>query len=302
VQRALGNYQSAVAQLGKARADVARYAPLVAQHALSAEQLANARAAVQAGIGNVQAAKGALEAARLDLAWTDVRSPIDGVVGLAQTRVGNLVTPSQVLTTVSTLDPIRASFSISEREYLDHAEDLKHVDDPQRVNRRYFELLLLDGRIFPERAKRVVVNRQLDPSTGTLTIQALLPNPGNVLRPGLNARIRLHTGVQRDVLMVPERAVQQLQGTYRVAVVGADQHVRVQPITVGSLLGHDYVVTGGLQRGDRVVVDGQQNAQPGALVHAEEAPAGETAAAPGPPATGAAPQGRTPPPTGRAPR
>lgn len=319
VQRALGNYESAVAQLRKARADVSRYTPLVAARALSAEILANARAAVETGVGNVQAAKGALDAARLDLDWTDVRSPIAGLAGIAQTRVGNLVNPTQVLTTVSTLDPIRASFSISEREYLDHAEVLNDIDDPKYVNRRYFELILLDGRPFPYHARRVVVNRQLDPSTGTLLIYALFPNPGNVLRPGLTARIRLHTGIQRDVLVVPERAVEQLQGTYRVAVVGPDQRVRIQRITVGPLVDHAYVVTGGLAPDARVVVDGQQNAHPGALVRVEAAPAQQTAAAPGqagPPASAPSPaapaapgapaggevaprQGRSPPAAGR---
>ncbi|HVI94976.1 MAG TPA: efflux RND transporter periplasmic adaptor subunit, partial [Anaeromyxobacter sp.] len=177
VQRAVGDYQAAVAQLAKARADVARYTPLVAQHALSVEQLANARAAVDIGIGNVQAAKGALATARLDLEWTDVRAPITGLAGIAQTRVGNLVNPNLVLTTVSTLDPIRASFSISEREYLARADILNNVNDPRYANRRYLELVLLDGRVFPERARRAIVNRQIDPATGTLLIQALLPNP-----------------------------------------------------------------------------------------------------------------------------
>ena len=311
VERALGNYQSAVAQLAKARADVARYTPLVAQHALSVEQLANARAAVDTGIGNVQAAKGALETARLDLEWTEVRAPITGLAGIAQTRVGNLVNPNLVLTTVSTLDPIRASFSISEREYLARADILNNVNDPRYANRRYLELVLLDGRVFPERARRAIVNRQIDPATGTLLIQALLPNPGNLLRPGLFARIRAHTGVQRNVLVVPERAVQQLQGTYRVAVVGTDQRVQLRSVNVGTVIGREQVIEQGLQAGERVVVEGQQNAQPGVLVQAEPAqPPGTTlgSAAPAPAAEASAPdaasarQGRTPPPSpGRAP-
>ena len=304
VQRAVGDYQAAVAQLAKARADVARYTPLVAQHALSVEQLANARAAVDIGIGNVQAAKGALATARLDLEWTDVRAPITGLSGIAQTRVGNLVNPNLVLTTVSTLDPIRASFSISEREYLARAELINNANDPTYANRRYFELVLMDGRVFPQRARRVIVNRQIDPSTGTLLIQALFPNPGNILRPGLFAKMRLHTGLERNVLVAPERAVQQLQGTYRVAVVDPDQRVRIQPITVGPLIDHDYVIESGLKPGERVIVDGQQNAQPGTLVQAEPAPPGATlGAASPPPAPDPAPsrQARTPPPAGGGP-
>jgi membrane fusion protein (multidrug efflux system) len=271
LQVATGNYQSAVAGLRKARADVARYRPLLAARGVSREQLENARASVNTYLGNIQTALGNLESARLNLEWTEVRSPIDGLAGFAQTRVGNLVTPSTVLAVVSTLDPIRASFSISERDYVTHADILNHINDPELVNRRYLELILIDGSVFPQRARRVIVNRQIDPSTGTLQIQALFPNPGNILRPGLFARIRLHTGVQQGTVLVPQVAVQQLQGTLRVTVVTPQDRVEIRQITVGQQHGRDYAVQSGLQAGEQVVVAAPEPLQPGQQVRVQPA-------------------------------
>jgi membrane fusion protein (multidrug efflux system) len=267
VKKARGDYAAAVAQRDKARADVRRYTPLVAQHAISREQLEDARANLLAGEGNVQATKGALENAKINLEWTEVRSPIYGLSGLAQTRIGTLVNPSQVLTTVSALDPMRASFNISQQEYLQYADALNRPDAPEYAKQRYFELILVDGRIYPLRAHQIIVNRQIDPTTGTLQVQALFPNPDNILRPGLFGSVRVHAGTNRQTPLVPERAVTELQGQYQVAVVDPQERVQLRTIKVGESTNHAYVVESGLAAGERVIVEGQQNILPGAKVN-----------------------------------
>jgi len=269
--RAQGGYENALAQLHKAQADVARYTPLAASHAISREELDNARAAAEVATANVRAAQGALASATLNLDFTNVRAPIPGIAGIAQTRVGNLVDPAQVLTVVSTVDPIRASYHISEAEYLGHAEVLNHINDPQYASSRYLELILSDGRVHPYRAQRVIVNRMIDPTTGTLLIQALFPNPGNILRPGLFARVRVHTGRPVEALLLPKLAVQELQGSFRVAIVDSEGRAAVRTVKLGRALDDSYVVEEGLSPGERVIVEGQQNVQPGMKVAAEPA-------------------------------
>jgi membrane fusion protein, multidrug efflux system len=272
VEKARGDYENAVAQWNKAKADVARYAPLVAQHALSKQDLDHARDAEKAGAATVQATKGALAIARLNLEWAEVRSPIDGYAGIAQARVGNLVNPNIVLTVVSTLDPIRSSVNISEREYLDAAERLNRANEPQYANQRYIELILLNGRVHPYQVRRVIVNRQIDPTTGTLLVQALFPNPGNILRPGMFSKVRVHTGAQVDVLVVPERCVQELQGQYQVGVIDPEGRAQIRSVKLGRRVDHAYVVEAGLKVGERVITEGMQNVQPGAKVTVQEEP------------------------------
>lgn len=279
-EKARGDYENAVAQWNKAKADVARYAPLVAEHALSQQDLDNARAAERVGAANTQAMQGALAVAKLNLEWSEVRSPIDGLAGIAQTRVGNLVNPNIVLAVVSTLDPIRSSVNISEREYLALAERLNNVNEPRYANTRTLELILVDGHVHPFQVRRVVVNRQIDPSTGTLLVQALFPNPGNILRPGMFAKVRVHSGAQADVLVVPERAVQELQGQNQVGVIAPDGRVLIRTVKLGRIVDHSYVVESGLNPGERVIVDGLQNVQPGAKVNAQEEPTPTAAAEP----------------------
>jgi RND family efflux transporter MFP subunit len=279
---ARGNYANAVAQWNKARADVARYTPLVAEHAISRQELENARAAQAAGAATTEAMRGALAVARLNVQWTEVRSPIDGLAGIAQTRVGNLVSSSTTLATVSTLDPVRASINISEREYLRWAEILNHANDPRWADRRSLEIILSDGSVHPYRARRVIVDRRIEPSTGTLLVQTLFPNPDNILRPGMFAKLRAH-GEQRPAILIPEVAVQELQGQYRVTIVDDQQRLQVRRVELGRLVGHDYVVERGLAPGDRVVIAGAQG-PPGTKVRVEDARAERrpTAALPAP--------------------
>lgn len=275
VTRARGDYETAGAQLDKARADVARYTPLVAERALSRQELDNARAAAAVASASVQAMQGALAAARLNLEWAEVRSPIDGLAGIAKTRVGNLVNSTQVLTVVSTLDPIRATVSISEREYLGAADVLNNANRPEYAASRVLELVLIDGRVHPYKARRVIVNRQLDPTTGTLQLQALFENPGNILRPGMFARLRLITQRTARALLIPERAVELLQGQSLVRVIDDQGRVAVRRVGLGRLVDHEYIVNEGLDPGARVIVEGLQNAQPGARVAVREAPSAD---------------------------
>jgi RND family efflux transporter MFP subunit len=271
-EKARGDLANAQAQLGKSRADVARYTPLAAEHAIPREQLENAAAAVRAASATVAAMHGALQEAELNLAWTRVRSPIDGVSGIARARVGNLVDSNQVLTVVSTLDPIRASYNISEQEYLQFAQIINHVNEPEYANTRWLELVLINGRVHPYNARRVIVNREINPQTGTLLLQALFPNPGNILRPGLFAKVRLHLQREAPTLVVPDVAVQQIQGQTRVAVVDATNHVDIRAVKLGRIIDHTYLVESGLRAGERVVVEGMQNVQPGIEVQVQAAP------------------------------
>jgi membrane fusion protein (multidrug efflux system) len=269
LDQAKGNLENAEAQLTKNKLDVARYKPLAAEHAIPKEQFIDSQQAVKAASATVEANRGNLRQAELNLEWTKVRSPIDGVAGIAQVRVGNLVNSNNALTTVSTLDPIRASVNISEQEYLQNAAVINHVNEPQYANTRWLELVLINNKLHPYNARHVIVNREINAQTGTLLIQALFPNPDNVLRPGLFAKVRLHTQREAPTVVVPELAVQQIQGQTRVAVVGPDNRVDVRSVKLGRLIDHAYLVVDGLRAGERVVVQGQQNVQPGIEVHAE---------------------------------
>jgi membrane fusion protein (multidrug efflux system) len=269
-KKAQGDYENAIAQLNKSKKDVARYTPLVADRAISREQLDDAQAAVAANLAAVQGAKGTLDVANLNVKWAKVRAPIAGLAGLAQVRVGALVNPNQVLTVVSTLDPMRASFSVSQQDYLRYAGV---INDPTGARRqaRQFGLILIDGRVYPQRATDLVVNRQIEQTTGTLQIQALFPNPQGLLRPGLFAKVRIH-GSNQEMPVVPERAVSQLQGQYQVTVIDSQQRAQLRRIEVGSLFDHVYAVEKGLRAGELVVVEGHQNIMPGAKVTFERLP------------------------------
>jgi membrane fusion protein, multidrug efflux system len=270
VEKARGDYENAIAQWKRAKGDVARYTPLVAEHAISKEDLTHARDAASAGEASTQAMKGALDVAKLNLEWSQVRSPIVGLAGIAQTRVGNLANPNSVLAVVSTLDPIRSSVNISEREYLQFAERLNHVNEPRYANQRIIELILIDGSIYPHHVRRVIVNRQIDPTTGTLLIQALFPNPENILRPGMFSKVRVRSGDQSEKVVVPERAVQELQGRHMVGVIGPDGRVQIRDVKLAQQVDHGYVVEKGLEPGEKVIVEGMLKVQPGAKVTVQE--------------------------------
>jgi membrane fusion protein (multidrug efflux system) len=249
LQQADANLQQARAGLAKAEHDVERFEPLAAQKALSQQELDNARSARSAAQATVGALQAAVEQARLNLSWTRVTAPISGIAGLAQQQVGDLVGPQTVLTTVSTVDPIRVAYQVSEQDYLRFRNDAA-------MRNAELELLLVDGSVFPHKGHILLTGREVDIKTGTITTIGIFPNPGNVLRPGQYAKVRAVTGVRRAALLVPQRAVNELQGLEQVGVVGADDVVTVRTVKTGERVGSDWIINEGLQPGDRVVIEG----------------------------------------------
>ncbi len=277
VQQAAGNLAQNNARLGKAELDVKRYAPLAKTKAISQEEMDNAvqsrleaRAAVEASLAAIETAKASVVAARaavydaeVKLGFTKITAPIDGIAGLARIQVGDLVTPSGApLTTVSTLDPIKAYFTISEQEYLAQ----QRTGGPGKWANN-LELVLADGSVYRHRGTFFMADRQVDVGTGALRMAALFPNPGNVLRPGQYGRVRAVMGVRKDAAVVQQRAVTELQGSYQVAVVGNDNKVAIRAVRMGERSGSLWVVEEGLRPGERVIVEGLQKVRGGALVN-----------------------------------
>jgi membrane fusion protein (multidrug efflux system) len=261
--QAQGELARARALLEKSKVDVARYTPLAREGAVSQRELDNALAARDASGAAVQSASAALEKARLDLSFAEVRSPIDGIAGIAVAQIGNLVGPGdpQPLTTVSQVDPILVVVPLSEREYLDFARR------PER-GQAELELVLTDGSVHPHPGRPVVAGREIDPKTGTILFKGEFQNPGNLLRPGQYARIRAVTETKKGALLVPQRAVQELQGVQQVAVVGPDDTVNLRVVETGVRDGGFQVIEKGLAPGDRVVVEGLQKVRSGQVVKA----------------------------------
>jgi membrane fusion protein (multidrug efflux system) len=209
-----------------------------------------------------------VETARINLGFTRLTAPIDGITGIAQLQVGALVNPtSGALTTVSTVDPIKVYFTISEQEYLERKREYptpeKFLEARARVQ---LDLILADGTTFPEKGKVDFVNRQVDVRTGAMRVAGIFPNPGNVLRPGEYGRVRAAVDIDRGALLVPQVAVFELQGTRELAVVGGDNRVRIRAVTLGDTVGHDWIVQEGVKPGERVVAEGVQKVRPGMLV------------------------------------
>lgn len=264
------------AQLGKTELDVKRYAPLAREEAISQEEYIDAVQANLAAQAQVEAAEAAVDRARLDLGFTRITSPVDGIAGIIQTQVGDLVGPGTgALTTVSTVDPIKVYFPISEQTYLELMADHPGARVfPEDVK---LQLVLSDGRTYPHPGRFYAMDREVDPGTGTVQIVALFPNPQNLLRPGQYGRVR---GVLRTIkaaLVVPQRALTELQGGYQVAIVDGDGRARLRTIRTGPPLGNDIVVESGLSEGDRVIVEGFQKVQDGAAVEPVPFQPGESA-------------------------
>src|SRR5262245_35089167 len=278
-------YQSAVAQaratmneaqasLSKANADVARLTPLVERNAVSRQDLDHAVAAKQGAEGQVAAARAALNTAQLNLGYTKITSPITGLAGVAQADVGSLVgSPGPtLLTTVSQVDTIKVKFRISEQEYLTLRRAIGD-SAPKAVRREgRLELVLADGSVFDHKGTVVTVDRNIDPATGTLGIEALFPNPIGFLRPGQFGRVRAPVTTRSNAILVPQRAVRELQGTFSVGVLKPDSTVEVRPVKAGARVGSEWVVDTGLVAGTVIVVEGMQKVRPGVKVRATQAP------------------------------
>ncbi len=268
LNQALGTLAQQRATLRQHQLDVAKYTPLVNKGAVSKQQFDDAVQATDASAAQVQAAEAAVDNARLNLGWTKIYAPIDGVAEIAPVQIGNLVTPSTVLTTVSQIDPMKVSFPLSEREYLRYADKIKeHQEKGRAADEPDLQLILANGRTYPLPGHFYVANRQVDRQMGTILVQALFPNPDGLLRPGLYAKVRGPTETVRGALVVPERAVQEIQGVSQVAVVGSDNKVALRTVKVGEQVDALWIIDQGLAPGERVVTQGLQKVKDGIVVN-----------------------------------
>ncbi|HJR77034.1 MAG TPA: efflux RND transporter periplasmic adaptor subunit [Nitrospiraceae bacterium] len=268
LDQAKGEWAKAKAQFVKTELDVKRDKPLAQGGAISQKELDDSIQANIAATASVASAKAAVEQAELNLSFTRIIAPIDGIVGIAKAQIGDLVGPGDELASMSMLDPIRVYVSISEQEYLRVAgkisQEYKNKDreDPKHD----LELVLADGSIYPEKGAFFVADRQVDVKTGTIRLAARFPNPGNILRPGQFARTRLLTNTKHGALLVPQRSVTELQGGYQVAVVTPDNKVEIRPVKVGERTGNLWIIEEGLAAGERVVAEGVQKVKPGMTI------------------------------------
>ena len=261
VEQAHGKLERARAALGQAQIDVKRYTPLVAQKAVSQAELDKALSMERAAKAEVEANQAAVDNAKLNLGWTTVTSPISGIAGVSNVGIGDLMTPTTLMTTVSSVNPIYVDFNIAEQDYMRFVREKLG-----QTAGRSLQLILGDGTLFPQRGRALLVNREVDTRTGTILVRAEFPNPGNVLRPGQYARIRATTEVRKGALVVPQQAVLELQGIYQVGVVGSDNKVTIQTVKLGPQLADVWLVESGLKAGDSVVVDGLQRIKSGMTV------------------------------------
>jgi RND family efflux transporter MFP subunit len=272
-----------VANQQRAQMDVDKYTPLAKQKAVTQQELDNAvqnntaykaqteaskagvetaRAQIEATSAAVQAAEAAVVAAKVNTGFTHLTSPIDGIAGLAQVQVGNLVSPSSgAITTVSTLDPIKANFTVGEQEYLRLTSG--SVNDLAKLQ---LELILADGSTYPQKGKFSFADRQVNQSTGAIQLTGLFPNPGNRLRPGQYGKVRAAIGTSAGALLIPQRAVTELQGGYQVSVLDDKDTVSIAQVKVADQIGTMWVIGEGLKPGQRVIVEGFQNVRPGMQV------------------------------------
>ncbi len=277
VSQARGQLGQARAQLGLAELNVKRDTPLAQAHAIAQSQLdtdiqsqRQNEALIKSAQASIEAAQANAATAQLNVGFTQVRSLIDGIAGIANTQIGNLVSQTSVLTTVSQVDPIKVYFSISEQEYLRLADkiragragtDLLRFKSPVPL-----KLTLANGNVYSRTGRILFADRSVDTQTGTIRIVGAFPNPGNVLRPGQFGRITALTSLQQNALVVPQRAVSELQGRYQIALVGSDNKVSIRTVQVGDRAGEMWVIQSGLQPGDRVVSEGSSKVREGEMV------------------------------------
>jgi RND family efflux transporter MFP subunit len=241
---------------------VKRYSPLAKEEAITQEELENA---VQANLGDkasVEAAHAAVQQAELNLSFARITSPVDGIAGMARAQIGDLVGPnSGNLTTVSTLDPIKVYFTVTEQYYL------RRLSNRAPGGGQELELILADGSTYAQKGKYYFIDRQVDPATGSMQVAGLFPNPGNILRPGQYGRVRGQTEVRHGAILVPQRAVTELQGSFHVDVVDNSNKVVIRPVHVGAQVSQQWIIEDGLKPGERIIVEGLQKAHPDAEVN-----------------------------------
>jgi membrane fusion protein (multidrug efflux system) len=261
VENATADLERARAALSQAQIDVRRYTPLVAQRAVSQAELDKALSAERAAKASVDADQAVLDNARLNLGWTTATSPISGIAGVSKVGIGDLMTPTTVMTTVSNVNPIYVDISITEQDYLRFQRE-----KPGRAAGQNLELILGDGTVYPYKGNVLFLGREVDTRTGTIGVRGKFLNPGNVLRPGQYARIRAVTELRKGALLIPQASVSELQGVYQVGVVSQDNKVTVKTVKLGPQTADMWVVESGLQVGDNVVVDGLQRVKSGMTV------------------------------------
>jgi len=275
LQAALAQAQGALAeseaQLARAHQDVVRYEPLVAKNAISRQEYETAVAVERAAAAAVDAAKAVARRSEIDLGYTKVVAPARGLIGKTEVYPGTLVGRGQstLLTHISQVETIHVRFTIPERDYLFYARKRQELGAEGRPEDLPFELVLADGSVHPHPGRLVFLDRTVDPTTGTILIEAAFPNPEGIVRPGQYARVRAAVALKRGAILVPQRAVSELQGIYRVAVVGADGTVDLRPVEVAQRIGSLWVIDKGLKAGESIVVEGVQKVRPGIKVKAE---------------------------------
>ena len=256
----------------KADADEKRAMDLFNKKVISDQERDTATAAAQAGRANIEADEAAVKQAELNLGYTKITAPIDGVAGFANNQVGDLVGPSTgPLTTVSQIDPIKAVVTAGEGPFTDFVS--RHPDATERntyVKSLQFELILGNGEVYPHKGNFYALDRSLDPKTGSIRYYVTFPNPGNILRPGQFGKVRFVADMKKGAMVVPQEAVNELQGNFQVAVVDENNEVSIRPVKMGERIGAMWEVTEGLKPGDKVVVQGLQKAREGSTVTAKD--------------------------------
>jgi RND family efflux transporter MFP subunit len=256
----------------KADADEKRALDLFTKQVISDQERDTATAAAQAGRANIEADEAAVQQAQLNLGYTKILAPIEGVSGFANAQVGDLVSPtSGALTTVSQIDPIKAIVTTGEGAFTDFIS--RHPDPKERdayVKSLEFQLILGNGEVYPQKGKFYALDRSLDPRTGSIRYEVTFPNPGDALRPGQFGKVRFVADMKKGAMVIPQEAVTELQGSYQVAVVGDDNKVSIRPIQMGERIGTMWEVTQGLKAGDKVVVQGVQKVREGSAVTVKE--------------------------------
>ena len=291
VDQAKAEIERAQAALGKTELDVKRYSPLVSDGTVSQQELDDAvqanlanKASVAGALGryeranaqvataevDVTVAQSVLEGAELNLGFTHVTAPVSGIAGIHVANIGDLVGTSEqtVLTSVSQIDPILVEFPVSEQEYLELRSFLLSADASKQPS---LELVLADGKTYAHRGTLDIVGREVNPTTGTLRIRGLFANPGNVLRPGQYAKVRAVTSLRKDALLLPQEAVQELQGAYQLIIVDASNRCEVRRVDVGDRIGSYWLIAQGLKPADRVIIEGLQKIRAGDIVRPEPA-------------------------------
>jgi len=269
--QAKGALAETEAQLARAKQDVVRYEPLVAKNAISRQEYDTAVVVQRAAEAAVEASKAQAQRAEIDLGYTKVVAPENGMAGKTEVYPGTLVGRGQstLLTQISQIGTIHVRFTIPERDYLYYARRRQEAGKTDQAPQLPFELVLADGSVHAEKGRLVFVDRNVDPTTGTILMEAAFPNPGGILRPGQYARVRAAVDLKKGAILVPQRAVSELQGIYNVAVVGGDDTVEIRMVTPAQRIGTLWVIDSGLKAGDRVVVEGVQKVRPGVKVKPE---------------------------------